>query len=381
MITFLKKWSTLIHEKLCPYHEHLDKLSDAEINAIINESAAEAENVRNLLVNYLINSSNISDKQQFIKVNQAMLIRLLDRLYSCRNDKVPEKILHLYNQLGRHLQASLDFIEDFFGNYFDKNEKLPAPYLAISRDEIGNRLEKLMFVFDDAAVDKVLGNVIVQTVKQFFCCKIEKPISYAELSYHKVLLDELISQEPISTANVRKILYLLNFNEFSFIDFEYQRLAGLVELAETRPAKILTLRFEQKIINQYPEKLNTVYNSSMPSLKEQVNGWIEEEIKFLGNGMPAEKEPSTSVDNNEKINTSLSVAKLAVLVRLLVVDKIIINRTVAPMLRVVAKTMTTLQRDEISFGSLETKYHSPDRATITAMRDMLFKWINIISKL
>ena len=67
--------------------------------------------------------------------------------------------------------------------------------------------------------------------------------------------------------------------------------------------------------------------------------------------------------------------------RLLVVDKIIINRQIAPALRTVAKMFTTLQKDEISFGSLETKYHAPDKTTITNVRDMLFKWINILGKL
>ena len=63
------------------------------------------------------------------------------------------------------------------------------------------------------------------------------------------------------------------------------------------------------------------------------------------------------------------------------IDKIIVNRTVAPMLRTVAKMFTTLQREEISFGSLETKYHAPDKATIDVMKDMLHKWIHILAKL
>ncbi len=119
----------------------------------------------------------------------------------------------------------------------------------------------------------------------------------------------------------------------------------------------------------------------MPSLKEQINGWIDEEIKFLENVQLPEKVADKLNENEDKIHTSLSVAKLAVLLRLLVIDKIIINRTVAPMLRVAAKIFTTLQKDDISFGSLETKYHAPDKATINAVKDLLFKWINILGKL
>jgi hypothetical protein len=51
------------------------------------------------------------------------------------------------------------------------------------------------------------------------------------------------------------------------------------------------------------------------------------------------------------------------------------------MLRLAAKIFTTLQKEDISFGSLETKYHAPDKTTINAVRDILFKWINILGKL
>ncbi len=381
MTTFLKKWTIFINETLCPYHEALGRLSGEEINAIVHESSVEVENVRNLLVDYLVNNPSISDKQEFVKVNQALLIRLLDKLYSCRKDNVPEKVLNLYKALGSHLQTSLDFIEDFFGSYFDKNEKVPVPYLEITRAEIAKGLKKLTFVINSGCVEPVLAKAILQPIKLFSTGKVEKPISYANLSYHRLLLDELIAQKPVSTQTIRKTLYQLNFNELAFVDFESQRLHVLIESAQTKAEKIAILRFEQKTIAQYAEKLNTVYDLSMPSLREQVNGWIEAEIKFLENGQAAEKEQPTIIETNEKINTSLSVAKLALIIRLLVVDKIIINRTVAPMLRVISKMFTTLQKDEISFGSLETKYHAPDKATITAVRDMLFKWINILGKL
>jgi hypothetical protein len=241
MTAYLQKWSTLINETLCPYHEALGRLSEAEIAAIIRDSGGEVENVRNLLVDYLVNNPSISDKQQFVKVNQALLIRLLDKLYSCRTDNVPEKVLNLYKELGNHLQASLDFIEDFFGNYFDKDEKVPVPYLEINRADISRRLQKLTFVFNSSCVEPTLTKTIVQSFKQFAVSKTDKPISYADLTYHKLLLDELISQEPLSTQSVRKTLYQLNFNEFAFVDFESERLHTLTEAVQSKAEKVSTL--------------------------------------------------------------------------------------------------------------------------------------------
>ncbi len=86
-------------------------------------------------------------------------------------------------------------------------------------------------------------------------------------------------------------------------------------------------------------------------------------------------------EQDEKLHLSLSVAKIALLFRLMIIDKVITNRIVAQVLRIVVKTVTTLHRENISFGSLETKYHNPDRGTISAVKDMLFRWINILGKL
>jgi len=119
----------------------------------------------------------------------------------------------------------------------------------------------------------------------------------------------------------------------------------------------------------------------MLPLKEQINIWINEEIKYLENGFLPEQNTNTFTKNESKIHTSLSVAKLALIIRLLVIDKIIINTKIAPMLSIAAATFTTLQRDIISVGSLETKYHAPDKATINNVRNMMFKWINILDRL
>jgi hypothetical protein len=69
-------------------------------------------------------------------------------------------------------------------------------------------------------------------------------------------------------------------------------------------------------------------------LKEQVNTWIEEEIKFLQAESTISLPTKAAMEDEDKIQTSLSVSKLALLVRLMVIDKVITNRVVAQVLRV-----------------------------------------------
>jgi hypothetical protein len=381
--TILDKWNTIITGKLNPLNTN-DDLSDAEaLQLVINESEEDQQTIRSMLIEDLIGKPNVLDKEQYVKVNQALLIRILDKLFAYRQIKsLNENLLLLYNTISQHLQSTLDFVEDFFNNYFDHNEKVPEPYISIAKENIKKQLKQLKHIVSkQESSNNILTNLVLDSIQQLLEAE-SIAINYNRLSYHKMLLNKLLSQKVMqSTQCIKEALYYLNYNEDNFITYEYEWLKALTKELLSNQEKIAALRFEQKKINQLPLKPNCCYNPNMPSLKDQINGWIDEEVKFLENEQFTAKVADKLNENENKIHTSLSVAKLAVLLRLLVVDKIIINRTVAPMLRVAAKIFTTLQADDISFGSLETKYHAPDKATINAVKDMLFKWINILNRL
>ena len=379
----LDKWNTIINGRLSPLNTNDDLLAAEAVQLVINESEDDQQTIRSMLIEDLIEKPNVMDKEQYIKVNQALLVRILDKLFAYSQTRpLNENILLLYNTISQHLQSTLDFIEDFFSNYFDRNEKVPEPYISIAKENIKKQVKHLKHIVSKKeGTDAFLTSLVLDSIQQLLLDE-STVITYSRLSYHKLLLNELLSQKVIqSPQSIIEALYYLNYNEDNFIAYEYEWLKELTAELPTNQEKIVALRFEQKKINQLPLKPNCCYNPNMPPLKEQINGWIDEEVKFLENVQLPEKVADKLNENEDKIHTSLSVAKLAVLLRLLVIDKIIINRTVAPMLRVAAKIFTTLQKDDISFGSLETKYHAPDKATINAVKDMLFKWINILGKL
>ncbi len=377
----LDKWNTLINGKLSYQNSDIELLDADEIQTAINESEDDQQTVRSMLIWDLVDKPNIKDKEEYIKVNQAILIRILDKLFSYTQTKqLNENLLLLYNAISQHLQSTLDFIEDFFGNYFDRTEKIPEPYLTIAKANISKQIKRLKNILSkQESVDINLINLIYESIHRLLNDE-SVVITYNLYAYHKTLLNEFLTQRVMpSTQDIIEVLYFLNYNEDNFITYKYDWLKQSIDNLPSSKEKITALRFEQKKINQLSLKLNCCYNTNMPSLKDQMNGWIDEEVKFLENGHLLDK--PTAAENESKIHTTLSVAKLALLLRLLVIDKIIINRTVAPMLRVAAKIFTTLQKEDISFGSMETKYHAPDKATINAVKDMLFKWINILGRL
>lgn len=379
----LSKWHILACGKIGQHKNELLLFPDDDITSIIAQSEALQDKIKNLLFNALIDRPLIKDKRQFVQLTQSLIIRLLNTLFeSKQNLSVDNRRKSLIQTIITHLQNTLDFIEEFFSGYFDRTQKVPVSYLSVCKDELGKQIGDLCLLLEKSdPIDQHLSEIISEFFRRFMCLR-ARSITYEQLAYCKHLLSQFFSErETISTLRIRETFYYLNFNEENFVFYELERLKHLTEDILTRKEKMSVLYYEQKLINQLPALVNNGYTTDMPSLKEQVTSWINEEVKYLEKDCLQVNMGNTFPDSENKINTSLSVAKLAVLIRLLVVDKIIINRQVAPMLRVIAKTFTTLQKDEISFGSLETKYHAPDKATINTVRDMLFKWINILGKL
>ncbi len=378
----LCKWEKLI-ATLNPSNPNSRNLSADCIQNLINQSEEEQESVRTSLIEGILDRAMVIDKQQYVQVNQAILIRLIDKIYSYKQkDGLCPILLTAYNTINHHLETTLEFIEDFFRNYFDRNERVPLACLLTSIQELSRQIDILKETFEsNEGIDFRLTNILINNFKRFCVQKIPGA-TYKELLYQKDLINELLAHKMLeSEVSIKEALFYFNFNDNDYISYVYYKLNALEESLSTKAEKVAALRLEQKNINQLAIKLNCCLCCTMPSLKEQVNHWLEEEIKFLETDLAVEKIHKTDIEAEDKIQTSLSVAKLALLIRLMVADKIVTNRVVAQILRVIIKMFTTINKENISFGSLETKYHNPDRGTINAVKDMLFRWINILNKL
>src|SRR5690606_26022948 len=116
----LDKWHTIIKGSLKPFNINEDLLNDEAIQRMINECDDDQQTIRSMLVEDLVERPNAIDKVQYVKVNQTLITRMLDRLYEYSQMKpLNENLSELYHTIRQHLPSTLDFIEEFFGNYSD----------------------------------------------------------------------------------------------------------------------------------------------------------------------------------------------------------------------------------------------------------------------
>lgn len=283
MSSILQHWENLVCTTLNPENLHFFLHNDESVQIFIEQSRAEQGNSRTVLIEGILERVEIRDKQQYVKINQVMLIRLSDKLDRYKQTKgVDTKTLYLYDVIGKHLENTLHFLEDFFSNYFDRNERVPACYLSSSIKDLRKQLEifkKIIHQYKNSV--PAIADILISNLDRF-CLEKKNGATYNEVKYQRDLLDQLITHATrASEISIKEILFNLNYNDDHLIAYIFQKLKALAESLPTATEKITALRFEQKNINQITAKLNCCLSSNMPSLKEQINHWIEEEIKFL----------------------------------------------------------------------------------------------------
>jgi hypothetical protein len=335
---------------------------------LLSSLQTDIELIPSVLMDEFISNSLIQDKDQYIRIVQALLINLSDCLIS-REDE--------FENVCNEIENILQFIQNFFYQQFDLDSRLTQFYLYQFCKCSKLKLQYWQIKLNDSPLIDALRECLAE---KFIVP--ENNITYRKISYLKYILQEIESATSvISEKYVREVFMYNNFNSDCFINYEIELIQTELRKFQTNQEAILFLQSEQGRIVKLKMKSGISFDNQQASTKKQLSDWITEEIKQLElkNRKAADKD--LLIDPESKIQTSLSVAKLAVLIRVMVVDKIIINKSVAPMLRTITKLFTTLQKDEISFGSLETKYHAPDKTTLNTMKEMLQKWVAILSKL
>lgn len=337
-------------------------------NDLLNSLQTDVEYIPSLLMEEFIGSSFVFDKEQYTKLVQALLRNISDEVF-CKMEN--------HSIVCMQIETTLAFIQNFFYEYYDFDSRITKFRFREISECLKIKIDYLMLKHNNSNLLKVFHQAVTEQ-----CILGGNGVSYRQLVYLQNLIQEIEAGSASVTEQViRDMLYYNNFNSVCFVEYEIDLIKAQAENADSDSAHISFLQLQHNLVSQLKVKSTTCFDNKKPSLKKQIADWITDEIKQVQQRSKRIAEKDLLIAPELKIQTSLSVAKLAVLIRLLVVDKIIINRTVAPMLKTVSKLFTTLQKDDISFGSLETKYHAPDKATLNMMKEIMQKWIGLLGKI
>lgn len=300
MAYILEPWDILISTTI-----HPDRLSQFSNDKnwqqnFIQESATEMEKLRTLLVKDFVDGAKQKKMEFLVQFNQGILIRLLDKLHQYRNvPGVPAKAILLYESISRHVYYILDFIEDYFTKYFDRNEKVPNSYLIPSKEEILHQLKQLQQLFTkNKSTDPYLTGLIHSNFINF--CNEEKTIiTYRELIYQKELVKELLSlhkpgKDERFQHNLEEKLIMMNFNSTTFTDYLLEQLHLRIKQSPTSKSKMAAINRFRRNITLICTRPSAALCPDCPNVKETLLGIIDKEFLYLPDVSEKNAPPATA---------------------------------------------------------------------------------------
>lgn len=298
--------------------------------------------------------------------------------FSTNYDKIDcLKITYIY------LEKLLRFIEKEYHNYLNVNIQIPYRSILVKEFEITDKLKEVKSRLLESNINDRLLKLAYEPLLKIATINIQEKLTYYEFNYCSEFILTLYKQinfENISEETIKECLFDLNFNSTQFFDNLTDGI--LIELSkqENNIQKIDILYRLLKNYNQKQTRNFIKYNENLPSIKEQIISWIEEEIEYLSKKMKLDANQFTNIANNEdkiKFLTGLSVAQLSYFFALLIETGIIKHKNQADIFRFISENFKTVNTDKISTDSIKSKYYNVETTTKNAVREKIIELLGL----
>ncbi|HEX5170948.1 MAG TPA: hypothetical protein VFW11_17355 [Cyclobacteriaceae bacterium] len=352
--------------------KNLEQLLTGEGHRCEERVRAEVDRIRRLLMIEVFPAEAIEQVTQYY---QQALVWLMDSLFSHEDE--------CYCQL----EDLFLFIERHFRSHADGRVKVPEVYLARVKKEITGNVRRIQARLVALHADQRLIHLLLDAHKI-----IHRPshrvVSIRDLRYVQALQRALLDlvECPTPEAGVdealRSLIYLVNYNAARVVSYHAEYYCSLLAGAETSAEKIERLSYALKKISQAHVRAGLCYNPLAPSLKDQLCGYLLDEIHhlervqllFVASGS------RPGVVSTFKLKLETSVSQLAYLLRIFMETKVVRNDNVAELLRFLSKFVMTKRTENISVESFRIKFYNVESGTRDSVRSLLMDMVRYIDK-
>jgi len=360
-------------------------LSELDAAGILQEALQETDKIRSALVAQVFQFTKEKEIELFVQNYQYALTHLLDRLYGQQQGLIapsPSQVA-FYQSFYQPILGLLSFIEDRFLPYFDKNEPVPAIYLALTREEIKGKLTSLSALLSRAEGDSAISQKIITALGAFAEHPAPGTVTYQDIIYRKDLIGELEDIEswpsqPNLFSGLTQLLIYLNYNDKEYINSVVNRFVKEMNGLEDANDKIDRLLLFSKVLNQLPCKPDSALHGKHPSVKTQLNNWMAEELYYqerklglLQGTLPPGTSPVPGT--KPKVICHASVDQLGVFFRAAADIELITTPSQRALFEQITPFLSTPHKKGLSADSMRSKSYSPEKKDVEAVKDLLMQ--------
>jgi hypothetical protein len=276
------------------------------------------------------------------------------------------------------------FIETEYFNYLNGDNRIPYRSLVKREKEIVTKAIAIRKIVASTGLSNELSQIVFETLE----LNILENITYSQFNYYSEFISELsqllnVQNENVSEENITSFLIELNYNSKSFFNLQVRKIVCDLNNITADKGKIDYLFRTVKTYNQINCICFVSYNPKLPSHKEQIITWLEEEITYLKKSYNLENPNpmlTPTADNKTKIQSGLSVAQLSYFFNLLHATGIIKHKNQRDIFRHIAENFKTNQTDNISADSVSAKYYNVETSTKEAVKSKIIDLLNTVRK-
>lgn len=286
----------------------------------------------------------------------------------------------IYNKLEK-LQL---FIEADYSGFLNLNSRAPYRSLVKQKNGIASKVKMVRKSLLSVGLQNDLLLIVLEPLK---INEVEN-VTYNQFKYYSQFitgLHELLNgnNRNFSEESIISLLLELNHNSKIFFEFQVQKISNILKDIETFNSKIDYLIITMKEYFQTNTSSFLAYKPLLPSNREQIIAWIEEEINYLNKKHFLENPNVTLMQPTEykiKIQWGISVAQLSYFFSLLHTTGIIQNKNQSDIFRNVAENNKTAKVENISVDSISAKYYNVETSTKEAVKSVIINLLNLVNK-
>lgn len=366
---------SLISITLNPAKMYIRDLSKEDIQNLSEKAVIESVHIQSELKNQVFALHKESQIRLLVQKYHSAFIILLDTL----NDylKNPAFDNGEYGNIARTLISCLDellfFIETRFGNYLTLEERIPPTYLAVSRNELKLKLDRIQKKLTADVADPAFTAIVLDNLYRFIHSKKTESITLREVLYRKELVQKLEllgegeNQTTIYNA-LNELLVYMNFNSRGYISYFTKTIAAKINALQTKAERIDSLHFHYKEFNQMQSHQTMILYPQHQDLKAILGNWFQQEILYLEKTMhlpdmsirEIKKTNSTPLIIQDKVRVNLSSDQIALVLRACDESRVLEARSMSQIFKKIVPYLSTPSKEDLSYDSVRSKSYAAE---------------------
>ncbi len=327
-------------------------------------------------------SGNALKNKEYIQYHHRAVIRLMDKFYRFQAGDAAQA-----QEFNQQVFASLNslhvFLFENFRAYIDFKSHLPLSELELFKKE---SLKIRSAVMRNYAKKEINEPLLTLLSTYFKAIPNLSELNFGLHDYHHFAMAELLAlsqHKGYRNYNEHLVLLLLrlNFNSIAFMAYCRKLILQRVHQSDKKEMHLDTLSLYLKkvrLVQLFPDRS---LRADYPQINTVLATRIQEEKLFVeskklraGVGVPDQEVV-------EKIELGFSVSQLALFIRVLVEEHLLIKTNLTKLLSFFIASFRTRNTQNISFESLRNHYYDVESGTVSSLKAKMIGIINVLNKM